>query len=72
MDWILCVATVIGFGLIIARSLKEGEIRMRRGRIRRDEYPLLFYSGLFMHVGTCLLAVAIFSGLFWRIIQWSI
>ena len=72
MNAILSVAAVIGFGLIIGRALKTGEIRKAGGRIRRDEYPLTFYFVLLIIAGACLGAVSIFSGLLMKIIQWSI
>jgi len=71
-DTIVCVIAVIGFGLIIGRALKEGEVRRRRQRIRRDEYPIYFYTVIIMYVGACLLVVSLFSGLFMKVIQWSI
>jgi len=71
-DTIVCVIAVIGFGLVIARALKDGEIRKRRVRIRRDEYPVYFYTAITLYAGACLLVVSLFSGLFMKVIKWSI
>jgi hypothetical protein len=72
MDTVICVAAAIGFGLAIGQALRTGEVKRKRTRIRRDEYPLYFYSCILMYVGGCLLTVAIFSGLFAKLIWWSI